>query len=461
MQAFTFIHAADLHLDATLPGPADKIMPGGSEKKQIKAMLSGATLEALERLTDLCIREQAAFLLLSGDVFHRMGASLASHYALRNACEKLSQAGIQVFWARGNHDSAASGPLPLKYPDSIHIFGTDAENVAVEKNGAAIAIISGASHAGQREKNNLAALLASKGKSGIFQIGLLHCAVLGNNGRHETYAPCALDDLQNMHYWALGHVHTQAILRQEPPAAYSGSLQGLHINENGPHGCFVVRVDETGRAQLSFTPIAPVQWEKLPIDISQLQESGDNESLLDMLEEKILQHLASFVHLAVNKNTNATLPYPLRGLIIRLVLTGRSNLDSFLRQGDNLDDFHLRLNQSLASFHNSEAGSLKICIKDISLNTGPNIDIEAIMQGDNLLGETLRKAHEFSSAATSLAQNTGTEADSEIFEDVMNDLGKLYENSRFKRYMKNPDEAELAELARQAASLCLNLFEVE
>src|SRR3954447_20172870 len=57
-----FIHAADLHVDSPLRG-LDRYE--GAPASRLRA----ATRRALENLVAACIEEEAAFLLLAGDVF--------------------------------------------------------------------------------------------------------------------------------------------------------------------------------------------------------------------------------------------------------------------------------------------------------------------------------------------------------------------------------------------------------
>ena len=45
-----------------------------------------------------------------------------------------------------------------------------------------------------------------------------------------------------MDYWALGHIHKQEVLAENPWVVYAGSPQGINPKETGPHGCFVVEI---------------------------------------------------------------------------------------------------------------------------------------------------------------------------------------------------------------------------
>ncbi len=465
MQPFTFIHAADLHLDAVLPGAGGK---AGAEGSVFAPLLAGAVFIALERLTELCIERQAAFLLLSGDVFHAGSGSLKANFALRDACMRLAEHGIDVFWARGNHDPASNLPQSMDWPDNLHIFGSSGDIFTVNKNGAAIALVQGASHGGSREKNNLAKMLQGQGKElpllevadETFKIGVLHCAVRGKSGKHDNYAPCALEDLQGNSYWALGHVHERSVLSSAPLVVYPGSLQGLHINEDGAHGCYVARVDSGGKVEISFAPLAPLRWEKLQIDLGGLNGGeAENAHSLDWLEEEALSRLEREAARIAADPCFA----PVQGLVFRMELIGRSALNAVLRHGDNLADFTARLNVALARRPGTDSGlgGMETRLKDIALKTTPDVDVEALLQSGNLVGETLRQAKLFVDALAGIDGDGRASCLEHIPADIAGNLRELYADKRLQQYLREPDAAQLADLAREAASLCLDLFEVE
>ena len=477
IQPFTFVHAADLHLDALLPGPLPAVMPDEGQKS-FYALLEEAVFLALERLTRLCVERGAAFLLLAGDIFHLQGGgSLKAHFALRDACAALADGGVRVFWARGNHDPVALRPLVVNWPDNLHIFSPAGEVLRVDGQGGFLAEVRGQSHAGPGENRPLARLLAGSESAlpapdpALFSIGVLHCAVNGRHGAHARYAPCNLGDFQVAgapRYWALGHVHTQAILAGDPLVVYPGSPQGLHVNESGAHGCYVVRVDAAGRTEAEFVPLAPVRWECLDMDIDALvpeDVSEDEETRasaeapgLDRLEEAILARLELEAEKAAGESALA--------LLCRLELRGRSPLGRLLRQGGNLEAFTLRLNQTLSRREAAAPGAAaRSRIKELLLETGPDVDVQALRRSDNLAGETLRQAEELASLLEEKAGEGDGAATSALLPELAaflpQGLAELYADRRFQRHLSAPEAGELAAMAREAAWLCLDMFEVE
>lgn len=432
MPPFTFIHAADLHLDAALPAPA------GTESAALRELLARAPFTALERLVELAIARGAAFVVLAGDVFHSGAGSLGANFRFSAACKKLGEHGIEVFWARGNHDSLSQSEKLLPWPDNLHIFGPEGERLTA---AGGLAELYGISHTLAHEKKNLAPKI--KGGGPAFCIGVLHCAVSGRQGAHAPYAPCALGDLtgDSKSYWALGHVHGPAVLSRRPLVVYPGSPQGLHINEDGAHGCYVVSVSAQGKASAEFAPLAPVRWERLALDVS---EAEHLEELLDSVLEKageLAERLAA-------DDAGARLA------VLRLELAGRTPLDKALRGKKALDDLREQINSGLAGLDGRLP--LVLRLKDIDLSTLPDIDLAALEKSDTLVGETLRRAGALAARLDELAA-AGRPAPEELSEA----LAELFADKRLLEAEAAPGAAELAGMAREAAALCLRLFSEE
>jgi hypothetical protein len=101
---------------------------------------------------------------------------------------------------------------------------------------------------------------------------------------HDDYAPCRLDDLAaaGMDVWCLGHVHSPAILSEDPLVVYPGTAQGAHAKETGPRGCYLITVHGRGSASAEFVPTAPVMWERVVVDCS---DASNTEEMLDTMED--------------------------------------------------------------------------------------------------------------------------------------------------------------------------------
>lgn len=253
---FKFIHAADIHLDSPLRNLAQY------DGAPVEALRT-ATRQALENLVDLAMREQVAFVLIAGDLYDGNWDSTQTglHFAERMA--RLREAGISVYLIAGNHDAANKMTHKLRLPDNVRYL-SEREPQTIEVADAGVQI-HGQGFARREVLENLVPRYPAA-IDGYFNIGMLHTCATGAG--HEPYAPCTLDDLRNKgyDYWALGHIHQREILCEEPLIAFSGNLQGRHIRETGPKGCYLVAVDNARRATAEFRTLDVLRWENCRVD---------------------------------------------------------------------------------------------------------------------------------------------------------------------------------------------------
>ncbi len=262
---FTFLHAADIHLDSPLRG-IERYEQAPVER------LRGATRRALENLVDLALRERVGLVLIAGDLYDddwddfRTGLFFAAQMA------RLDAAGIPTVIVAGNHDAANRMTRRLPLPRSVTLLlPGQPQTVRIE---ACQAAIHGQSFGERATRENLAAAYPPPVK-GWFNIGLLHTSLTGREG-HDPYAPCSLDDLRakEYDYWALGHVHQREVVCRDPPIVFPGNLQGRTIRETGPKGCELVRV-EGRRATPEPCPLDVLRWEVCTIDASGAETEDD------------------------------------------------------------------------------------------------------------------------------------------------------------------------------------------
>jgi len=226
-----FVHAADLHIDSPI-----RNLPG-YDGAPVDAAI-GATRRALQGLVTLCVEERASFLLLSGDIVDAHHRDHKTGLFFVREMLKLRDAGIVVFFVRGNHDAASRIMQCLLLPDNVIELGlSQPETVVTEGLGVAV---HGQSYLERSTTDNLAAGYP-RPIAGALNIGLLHTSADGREG-HDTYAPCTLATLKRLgyEYWALGHVHTREILCQAPLVVFPGNLQGRNARERGPKGATLV-----------------------------------------------------------------------------------------------------------------------------------------------------------------------------------------------------------------------------
>lgn len=263
---FTFLHAADIHLDSPLRGlEAYPDAPVG----QIRS----ASRRAFDNLVELAISEQVAFVLLAGDVFDGDWRDYNTGLYFVNRMGRLRQAGIPVFMVSGNHDAASIITRSLKLPDNVTLFGDQrAGTVLLEGIGAAV---HGRSFATKAVREDLVPSYPV-GDSHLFNVGLLHTSLNGRDG-HEPYAPTTLDALRSRgyDYWALGHVHQREEVALEPRVLFSGTIQGRHVRETGAKGCTLVRVAEGRVRGVEHRALDVLRWAECRLDASGCEASHE------------------------------------------------------------------------------------------------------------------------------------------------------------------------------------------
>lgn len=254
---FTFLHAADIHLDSPLRG-LDKYESAPTTE------LRSATRRAFVNLVDLAIRREVAFVLIAGDLFDGPRDDYQSALFLSKQFNRLREASIRVFLIAGNHDAANKMTRWLTLPDNARMLDHKRpETIDWPELGVAI---HGQGFANESEKQNLAVNYPTP-RADRFNIGMLHTSLTGREG-HESYAPCTEQNLRDRDYdyWALGHVHTREIVSQAPWIVFPGNPQGRHIREPGAKGCYLVTVDDGGVATLEFEPLDVLRWEVCKVD---------------------------------------------------------------------------------------------------------------------------------------------------------------------------------------------------
>ncbi|MEZ4291500.1 MAG: metallophosphoesterase [Myxococcota bacterium] len=104
-----FVHAADLHLDKRLRGleayegaPVDEIR--------------GATRRAVSNLVELCLEEEAALLVIAGDLYDGDWRDYNTGLFFLRQVTRLLREGVRVAWVRGNHDAASQITKALTRP---------------------------------------------------------------------------------------------------------------------------------------------------------------------------------------------------------------------------------------------------------------------------------------------------------------------------------------------------------
>lgn len=216
-------------------------------------------------------------VLLAGDVadqdhdfYHALGV-------LTDVLGELGTAGIPVLAVAGNHDHEVLPRLERALP-SLQLLGRGGgwERTVVEGAGGPVAVL-GWSFPGQHHTASPAVGLA-RATGEVPTIGLLHADL---DVVRSRYAPVTTRELlaAGPVRWLLGHVHQPSLEVGSTRPGYLGSLAGLHPNETGPRGPWLIEV--TGEhVTLEHLPQAPLHWERFELAVDEVTDPRDDLAVL-------------------------------------------------------------------------------------------------------------------------------------------------------------------------------------
>lgn len=356
-----FIHCADLHLGATFKNVARKC--DGSSKQ----IIADSTLASWQKLVHKAVAEKVDFVLICGDIFDSSTPLLRQRMAFKNGIDKLITAGISCFVVSGNHDNDLSIFKEFKFAEQFKVFSADkVEKVVLDNLKTEIF---GISYDGNNGVDNLTRLFSDvEVNQNYFRIAMLHAnvgAASNYDVSYGVYSNCSLGDLtsKNFDYWALGHIHNGGILHGEKPmVVYSGSLQGLNINQDTPKGAYLVEVNDNLQVKSNFINCSTVDFIRQEVDLSDVVDDNGFWHKIGVLRDEFLK-----VH------TECDL------IFAELIFIGRSAFYSQLKK-ESESELINALQLALGD---------KIFINDISVKVASVIDKGNILKNNPLLGDIL------------------------------------------------------------------------
>jgi len=273
------IHTADVHLDSPLKTLALR-------DPDLRDKVQCASRNALTRIVEQAINHQVVAVLIAGDLFDGAARSARTAAFLLSELIRLEQAGIRVFYIKGNHD--AENPLTgeTTLPDNVHVF--DGRGGKVQLEGCDV-WIHGVSFSARKAEKSLLDKFSNPVPDAI-NIGLLHTSLNGS-AAHDVYAPCSVKELMDtgFDYWALGHIHKREVHCEAPWIVMPGIPQGRDIGESGAQSATLITIDGSTVSADPFTT-SSIEFNTLQLDVSKLQEST---ALLAMARQALQQHVDS------------------------------------------------------------------------------------------------------------------------------------------------------------------------
>jgi exonuclease SbcD len=353
MTEFSYIHAADIHLDSPMRGlERDPDAPAHG--------LREASRLAFRNLIDLAIEERVAFVLIAGDLYDGDWEDWRTGLFFRQQVTRLVEAGIRLVMVAGNHDAASIITRQLRLPSGVTLLPHDqCGTVLVDQYGVAI---HGQSFATRSITEDLSSNYPHK-VPGLFNIGLLHTSLTGRFG-HDNYAPTTVEALvaKGYDYWALGHVHAREVVCEDPWILFSGNLQGRKARENGAKGATLVTVRDHRVVSVQHRPVDVVRWCLVEVPVQ-------GESNLDGVMGRVARALSEEVKAAED-----------RPIAARVTFTGASSLHARL-----LGEAETIRHGIIAEARQFGAGS--VWIESVAIDTAMTGDLAALYDRPDVIGQ--------------------------------------------------------------------------
>lgn len=287
------LHTADVHLDSPMKSLALR-------DPELRDRVRSSSRTAFIKIVDIAIAEEAAALLIAGDLFDGAERSARIAAFLTIQLERLGRHGIRVFYIKGNHD--AENPLAgeLTLPSNVHVFDGRGGKVQLAED----VWIHGVSFANRHAPESLLPKYPAP-IEGAVNIAMLHTSLAGAEG-HDLYAPCTVGELTaaGFDYWALGHVHRRQVHSNAPWIVMPGTPQGRDMGELGPKSATLLTIDKA--IEIDEVPTSAVEFLHIEVDIT---DTDSDDVLRDMLRRTMRDTARNLV------SENA---------VVRLELTGRT-----------------------------------------------------------------------------------------------------------------------------------------
>lgn len=339
----TFLHASDLHYGAPLECPVLVSSRG-------RRWLNDARKRSLRRIVQLALNRGVDFVLWTGDLYERRWRSVEGGEFVREQLERLLRNEIDVLVTRGNTDPSASEGRGC-LPDGATVFPTgEIEEATVRREGEPCARVLGWSP--QPESPRRPSLEDfSPPDSSVFNLAVLHLSPeLGFGNFSDTVQTLREASAPGVNYWGIGHGHDPRVAQGSPTVAAPGTPQGSGIYEPGQGGCLLVSADaDAGATSIEFLPTADVVWTRETIDLEELDSPPESaDGLRDALIERarLVRERSPSERTMRAAESDFTVPDtaedPLRGVLVRWTVRGRSSLHTALKEQENVDRFLAR-----------------------------------------------------------------------------------------------------------------------
>lgn len=273
----SFIHTADVHLDAPLQALSDRYELRQDDFRK-----------TMRQIRDLVLDRQADFWLIAGDLLEYHGGRRSTALFLRDLF--ASVAPVPVCIAPGNHDPWRPDSFyqTLDWSGNVHWFTPEWGAYGFPDKSC---VVYGWGFPNHHAYESPLVSFPGKLDGYRYHLMVLHASMLGKEAEeHHPYAPITLQEVADtgVDYVALGHIHKPGQFlhpqKKWPVAAYPGSPEGLNAKEEGQRSVLYGEIDQTGRVALEMVPVGQRRIRRRQIG---LEGAETMEQLIDLLEEKL------------------------------------------------------------------------------------------------------------------------------------------------------------------------------
>jgi len=281
LKAFSFVHAADLHL--------------GYSQYGLEARREDFD-KAFQELVDKTIELKPDFMIIAGDLFHH---ARPSNVTLENAIKsfsRLREAGIPVLTVDGSHDSApnvVTGTILNPLDSAGLIYHLPRHEGACWRKPDCCYVYGVPNFRTRRKTEELLPAFMEKDKPApdpdLFNIFVFHMALdipSLTPPYMEAEAPPELIP-EGFNYYAAGHVHVPHKRKFKTGLlVYSGSTETVNYAEaKNDKGFYYVEVDEKGTVSLQFIRLeSPRRFVVLEQDLTGVTPSKITELAVQLVK---------------------------------------------------------------------------------------------------------------------------------------------------------------------------------
>ena len=246
------LHSADWHLDS----------PFAAFREDQRVFLKQAQQQIPGKIAMLCRQQNCDLVLLAGDLFDGSW----SRNTLDLVRDALSQCGVPVFIAPGNHDPwGPECPWMEAWPENVHIFGKSLTGISVPELDCRVY---GAGFS-QMDSRSLLEGFHAEGEE-KWQVGVFH----GDpSNAASPYNPVTTAQIREsgLDYLALGHIHSAGGLEVDKTVcSWPGCPMGRGWDETGIKGCLIANLKES--VELQTVPMDLPAFFKETLEYSQGEE---------------------------------------------------------------------------------------------------------------------------------------------------------------------------------------------